>query len=203
MQQVRILIIDDHPLVRDGIRRALELEQHFYVIAEAGNGDEALRLTSSLRPDVVLMDIHLPGIDGLGLTRLIRRCCPRAAIVILTICTPAAFASKAAAAGAAAYCSKDIEASALVSVINRVVAGESLLLEVAEEEPLGDFDSLTAREIEVLDCLVQSAGNKEIAKRLQISEQTVKSHIAAILRKLDVPDRTGAVVAAVRKGRIS
>lgn len=202
MQQVRILIIDDHPLVRDGIRRALELEQHFHVIGEVGDGYEALQLTSSLQPDVVLMDIQLPGVNGLGLTRLLRRCYPRTAIVILTICTQAAYIGKAVAAGAAAFCTKDIEALALVTVINRVVAGESLLLEVAEEEPLGEFDSLTAREIEVLDCLIQSAGNKQIAKLLQISEQTVKSHITAILRKLDVPDRTGAVVAAARKGWI-
>jgi DNA-binding NarL/FixJ family response regulator len=221
-EALTILIVDDHPLFRQGVRATLERERDLRVIGEAADGQQAIQMTEELCPDVVLIDISLPGLNGLEVARVIKRRQPQVHLIVLTVYEDDEQLFNAIRAGASAYSSKDIEPSALVRMIREVGRGRYLIdehvfakphlatrvlhqfreLAAAEEELGALFSPLTGREIEILDCIAQGLTNKEIADRLCISSQTVKNHVTAILRKLQVNDRTSAVIYALRRGWI-
>lgn len=222
MDTLSILIVDDHPLFRQGVRATLERERDLQVVGEAADGQQAIQMTEELCPDVVLIDISLPGLNGLEVARVIKRRQPQVHLIVLTVYEDDEQLFNAIRAGASAYSSKDIEPSALVRMIREVGRGKYLIdehvfskphiatrvlrqfreLAAAEEELGALFSPLTGREIEILDCIAQGLTNKEIADRLCISSQTVKNHVTAILRKLQVNDRTSAVIYALRRGWI-
>lgn len=220
--ELTILIVDDHPLFRQGVRATLEGEPDFQVVGEAADGQSAIQAAEECAPDVVLIDISLPGLNGLEVARVIKRRQPQVNLIVLTIYEDDEQLFSAIRAGASAYSSKDIEPADLVQIIRDVGAGRYLIdehvftkphlarrvlhqfreLAAAEEELGALFSPLTSREIEILDCIAQGMTNKEIADRLFISSQTVKNHVTAILRKLQVNDRTSAVIYALRRGWI-
>ncbi len=221
-EALSILIVDDHPLFRQGVRATLERERDLRVVGEAADGQQAIQMTEELSPDVVLIDISLPGLNGLEVARVIKRRQPQVHLIVLTVYEDDEQLFNAIRAGASAYSSKDIEPSALVRMIRDVGRGRYLIdehvfskphiatrvlrqfreLAAAEEELGALFSPLTGREIEILDCIAQGLTNKEIADRLCISSQTVKNHVTSILRKLQVNDRTSAVIYALRRGWI-
>jgi DNA-binding NarL/FixJ family response regulator len=222
MQRVQILIVDDHPLFRRGIRWSLESESDLVVSGEAADGHEALTIADRVGPDVVLLDINLPGMNGIEVARLLKRRHPRLGIVILTMHEDDEQLFNAIRVGAAAYCTKDVDPSQIVAIIRRVARGEYLINENVLSHPFvasrvldqfrelaridqesdSVFSPLTPREVEILDCVARGNSNKEIASFLGISDQTVKNHITSILRKLQVNDRTQAVIYALRHGWI-
>ncbi len=221
-QRVQILIVDDHPLFRRGIRWSLESETDLIVTAEAGDGHEALAQSDRHSPDVVLLDINMPGMSGIETARVLKRRHPRVGLIVLTMHEDDEQLFNAIRVGAAAYCTKDVEAAYLVSIIRRVARGEYLINENVLSHPFvaarvldqfrelarmdqatdSVFSPLTPREVEILDCVARGNSNKEIASILGISDQTVKNHITSILRKLQVNDRTQAVIYALRHGWI-
>jgi DNA-binding NarL/FixJ family response regulator len=220
--RIRVLIVDDHPLFRQGVRWALEAEPDMAIVGEAANGEEALEMAAQLAPDVVLSDINIPGPDGVEITRSLKSALPQAYVVLMTAYDDEEQLFDAVRVGAAAYFLKDLGPQELMDGIRLVYRGESLINEnvltkptVAsqllrqfrdistsdrEVEPL--YIPLSQREIEVLEQIAQGNSNKEIARALKISDQTVKNHITSILRKLAVNDRTQAVVYAIRQGWI-
>ena len=222
MNRIDILIVDDHPLFRSGIRWNLEQVPNFRIVGEAGDGGEAIRLADERSPDVILVDLSLPGMNGLEVARALKRRQPQAGVIILTMHQDDEQLFNAIRAGASAYCTKDIGPSDLIEVITRVARGEYLINEMVLSRPFiasrvldqfrelsrmdrastGFFSPLTPREIEILDCVARGHSNKEIAQLLSISDQTVKNHITSILRKLAVNDRTQAVIYALRHGWI-
>ncbi len=223
MSGIQILIVDDHPLFRRGIRLALEGERDFLVVGEAGDGQTAVQRIEQLAPDVVLVDVNMPRMSGLEVTRVIKRRHPRTAVVILTMHEEDEQLFHAIRVGAQAYATKDIEREELIRVIRRVARGEYQINENVLSRPfvasrvldqfrdlpaLGSegeevFSPLTPREIEILDRVARGDSNKEIARTLGISDQTVKNHVTSILRKLAVNDRTQAVIYALRHGWIT
>ena len=205
---VRVLLADDHTMLREGLRRSLELAG-LTVVAEAADGQEAHRLAGQLRPDVVLMDVSMPVLDGVEATRLIRRDHPGVPVVVLTMHADEEVVRKAATAGAAGYLVKDCTTGEIVDAIRRVAAGETLLHltepvrapGVGADEP-GD-GVLSPREAEVLQLIARGASTSEVADALFISVKTVKNHLASVYQKLDSRDRTQAIVHAVRLGIIT
>ena len=222
MSRIQIIIVDDHPLFRRGIRWSLENEHDLLVVGEAGDGQTAVQQIDLLIPDVVLIDINMPQMSGLEVTRVIKRRHPQTGVIILTMHEDDEQLFHAIRVGAAAYATKDIEAEELIRLIRRVARGEYLINENVLSRPFvasrvldqfremsqmdagGEtvFSPLTPREVEILDCVAQGNSNKEIARILNISDQTVKNHITSILRKLAVNDRTQAVIYALRHGWI-
>jgi len=222
MNRIQILVVDDHPLFRRGIRWSLENEADFRVVGEAGDGATAVQQVELVVPDVVLIDINMPRMSGLEVTRIIKRRHPQMGVIILTMHEDDEQLFHAIRVGAAAYCTKDIEAEELIRLIRRVARGEYMINENVLSRPFvasrvldqfrelsqmeqvkdGVFSPLTPREVEILDCVAQGNSNKEIARILSISDQTVKNHITSILRKLAVNDRTQAVIYALRHGWI-
>ncbi len=220
--KLSVLIVDDHPLFRQGVRATLEREPDIEVVGEAADGQEAIRLSEELAPEVVLIDISLPGLNGLEVARVIKRRQPQVCLIVLTVYEDDEQLFNAIKAGASAYSSKDVEPKQLLRMIRAVGHGRYLIdehvfakphiatrvlhqfreLAAAEEELGALFSPLTGREIEILDCIAQGLTNKEIAERLYISSQTVKNHVTSILRKLQVNDRTSAVIYALRRGWI-
>lgn len=222
MENIKVLLVDDHALFRQGMRSALSLVDDVEVVGEASDGAEAYEKVKNFAPDVVISDVKLPSLDGLELARKIRLNFPRVAVVILTAYDDEEQLFNAIKVGAAAYCTKDVTGDELLETVRRVFQGEYLINEsvltkptvasrvlkqfrdlslVGQEiEPL--FVPLSAREIEILDYIAKGNSNKEIARALKISDQTVKNHITSILRKLAVNDRTQAVVFALRRGWI-
>ncbi|HEX2987770.1 MAG TPA: response regulator [Chloroflexota bacterium] len=219
---IRILVVDDHPLFRQGVRGALDAEPDMEVVGEAADGEQALTMAAELLPDVVLSDVNIPGPDGVEITRSLKGVLPRTPVILMTAYDDEEQLFDAIKVGAAAYFLKDLAPNELMDGIRRVSRGEYLINEnvlskpmVAsrvlkqftdfspdekEVEPL--FVPLSNREIEVLDQIAKGNSNKEIARALKISDQTVKNHITSILRKLAVNDRTQAVVYAIRHGWI-
>ncbi|MCU0493730.1 MAG: response regulator transcription factor [Chloroflexaceae bacterium] len=221
--KVKILIVDDHPLFRQGIRWNLEDAKDLEVVAEAENGQEAIKLTEKVSPDVVLVDINLPGLNGLEVARVIKRRDPRIGIIVLSVYEDDEQLFQAIKVGAAAYSSKDVHPDDLLHYIREVAKGRYLindsvlakpnvatrvlhqfreLAATEDEQTSALFAPLTSREIEILDCIARGLSNKEIANELSISGQTVKNHITSILSKLQVNDRTMAVIYAIKKGWI-
>lgn len=221
MSEVRLLIVDDHPVFRQGLRDVLETDPNMRVVGEAADGEAALEMSYQLDPDVVLMDINLPTINGLQVTRKMKAVLSEVAVVMITGYDDAEQVFHAFRAGASAYCPKDITPEALIKIINAVheglyVVGEKTMTyeEVVDwvEEKVGRmagslasdaedlFVPLSPREMEILEHVTRGLSNKEIAYKLGISHQTVKNHMTAILRKLRVDDRTQAAVYALSRG---
>jgi DNA-binding NarL/FixJ family response regulator len=198
---ISVLIVDDHPVVRQGLRALLEVQDDMTVAGEAGDGPAAISLAESLRPDIVLLDLKLPGMDGVAVLRPLRAAGLR--VLVLTSATEPSAAAAAVRAGAAGVVYKDIDPAALVRAIRSVHDGNMLLA----PEALGSLvrgsraDTLTAREREVLAGIADGRSNREIARLLRVSEKTVKAHVSAVLAKLGVQDRTQAAVYAVRHGK--
>lgn len=195
---ISVLIVDDHPVVREGLRALIETQDDMTVAAEAGDGPDAVSLAVSLRPDIVLLDLKLPGSDGVAFLPRLRAAGSR--VLVLTSATEPAAASRAVRAGAAGVVYKDIDPAALVRAIRSVHDGNVLLApEAAGSIVRGSrADTLTAREREVLAGIADGRSNREIARSLRVSEKTVKAHVSAVLAKLGVQDRTQAAVYAVR-----
>jgi len=206
---IRILIADDHSVVRQGLRMFLGLDPELEVVGEAADGAEALRLARQLRPDVVLMDLLMPVMDGIAATAAIRHELPDTEVLALTSVLEDASVVGAVRAGAIGYLLKDTQADALCQAIKSAAAGQVQLtpkaaarLMQAVSAPESPVD-LTERETEVLRLLAQGQSNKQIAHCLHISEKTVKTHVSNILSKLGVQSRTQATLCAIRIGLVS
>jgi NarL family two-component system response regulator LiaR len=208
---IRVLIADDHAVVRQGLRTFLELQDDIEVVADACDGEEAVSATLEGRPDVVLMDLVMPRLDGIEATRRILSERPATRVIALTSFLDDDKVLPAVRAGAAGYLLKDVEPGELVRAIRAANDGEALLhpavsarllREVAADEPAPESDDggLTAREREVLALVARGLPNKLIARELGIAEKTVKAHVSSILAKLGVSDRTQAALLAVRRG---
>ena len=211
MARIRVLIADDHAVVRQGLRTFLELQDDIEVVADACDGEEAVSAALDGLPDVVLMDLVMPGLDGIEATRRILRERPATRVIALTSFLDDEKVLPAVRAGAAGYLLKDVEPEQLVRAIRTVHGGEALLhpaatatviRELADHaEPADEADlGLTGREREVLALVARGLPNKLIARELGIAEKTVKSHVSSILAKLGVTDRTQAALLAVRRG---
>ena len=218
---ITVLIVDDHPLFRNGLQRALELEDDIAVIGFSEDGVEALQTTRRLQPDVVLLDVNLPSMNGLQVARHLKAERADIAIVMLTAYHDTEQVLHTMRAGASAYCAKDVTPEQLVSIIRDAAAGLYIIddrrmdkqeleawintnIEAIAGPYMVDADEhfipLSPREMEILQFVTQGLSNKEIANRLSISQQTVKNHMTSILRKLNVEDRTQAAVTALRRG---
>ncbi len=201
---IRVLLVDDHFLLRTGLASVLSLEPDIVVCSEADNGEEAIALHKQLRPDVTLMDLHLPGMDGLTATIRIRAETPGARIVILTNYGGDEEIYEALHAGAQAYLLKSVRRDELLMAIRKVASGQTyippdLASRLAERVRRA---GLSAREKEVLLGIARGQRNQDIARELGISEITVKHHVSSIIAKLGVSDRTGALAAAIERGII-
>lgn len=203
-RQIRVLVVDDHPFLREGIAAAINGQKDMILVGEATNGLEALESFRSLRPDVTLMDIHLPGMSGIEAMLAIRAEFPTARIVVLTAYRGDIQALKAFKAGAVGYLLKNMLRKELLDTIRIVHAGRRRIPdEIAKE--LGEHsleDTLTEREIEVLKMVASGTSNKVIASQMSLAEPTVKSHLKNIFQKLGANDRTHAVTIAIRRGYI-
>lgn len=222
MSKTSVMLVDDHPLFRQGLRRVLEAQEGIEVIMEVSDGEEALRLAKQLAPDVVLMDINLPRMNGLQVTRELKHAAPEVAVIMLTAYHDDEQIFHAVRAGAAAYFPKDVTPRRLVEAIRQVSEGNYVIDDAVLDKPevadwlLRQFDKvayvdgvpnemfapLSPREMEILQHIARGQSNKEVAYDLGISRQTVKNHMTSILRKLAVNDRTQAALYAVRRGWI-
>lgn len=201
---IKIIIADDHPVVRSGLRALLSSQSDFEIMTEAANGEEAARLAFSLAPDLILMDLQMPVLDGLGAIKRIRDKLPEAKILVLTTYETDADILPALEAGAIGYLLKDTPPEQLFQAIRNAARGEMALAprvaeKVTQRLMSSSKNTLSSREIEVLELAAQGNSNKAIAKKLFITEATVKSHFVHIFTKLGVTDRTGAVTEAVKK----
>ncbi|MEU5100463.1 response regulator transcription factor [Streptomyces sp. NPDC020996] len=206
---IKVLVVDDHQVVRRGLRTFLEVQEDIEVVGEAADGADGVARAEELRPDVVLMDVKMPGMDGVAALRRLRELGNPARVLIVTSFTEQRTVVPALRAGAAGYVYKDIDPDALAGAIRSVHAGHVLLQpEVADvllsQEDAGPGQgragSLTEREREVLGLIADGRSNREIARALVLSEKTVKTHVSNILMKLDLADRTQAALWAVRHG---
>ena len=217
MDKINVLIADDHTLFRKGIRKMLEAEEDMHVIGEASTGQEALQQARALMPEVIVMDIKMPGMDGIEATRVLHREMPHVGIIFCTMFEDDEFVFAALKAGGRGYILKQSDPETMMRAIRAVAHGESLLSPAVAQKVLQQFaipsgaesagcaplcDDLTERERQVLALVGQGHGNKEIARQLSISEKTVKNHIANIFSKLHVYDRTQAVLYGIRKGLV-
>ena len=215
MDTIRILIVDDHLVVRDGLSAMLARQQDFTVVGEASNGLEAVGKISELRPDVTLMDLRMPEIDGVEAMRCIRENDPDAKFIVLTTFDGDEYIFDAIEAGAKGYLLKDTSREELFKAVRAVNRGESLIEPGVAAKVLDRFaqlsrqgaglssvEALSERELEVLQLIAKGSANKEIAGSLSISESTVKTHVANIFQKLNVNHRTEAVTQALQKGII-
>ena len=215
MEQIRILIVDDHTVVRDGLASMLARQQDFQVVGEASNGAEAVEKTQELKPDVTLMDLRMPEMDGVEAMRNIKEQDADAKFIVMTTFDTDEYIFDAIEAGAKGYLLKDASRDALFDAVRAVHRGESLIepgvasrlldrlaqLSKRGTEP-GPSNILSAREIEVLQLMSTGSANKQIAASLSVSESTVKTHGANIFQKLDVNHRTEAVTQALQRGII-
>ena len=208
---IRVLIADDHEVVRDGLRLILETEEDFEVVGEAGDGADAVRMTEELQPDVILMDLRMPGMDGLQAIEKIHSKWPPIAVVILTTYNEDDLMARGLRAGARGYLLKDTNRQTLFDSLRAAAKGEALflpeviarvLLQPSAEKRSGDF-TLTERELEVLRAASRGERSKEIALHLGISERTVKAHLDSVFNKLGVDSRAAAVATAIQRGLLT
>jgi DNA-binding NarL/FixJ family response regulator len=207
--RVRLVLADDHRMLRDGLRRSME-EAGFDVVGEAGNGAEAVRVAEELRPDVVLMDVSMPLLDGVAAARLVRRRVPECQVVMLTMHADADVMANAIQAGAVGYLVKDCSTEEVAAAVRMAASGEGALspqlatsmLEEVKRDLADDGPAISPREEEVLQLVADGLSIPDVAKTLFISAKTVKNHLASIYEKLDARDRTQAVLRAVRMGII-
>jgi NarL family two-component system response regulator LiaR len=210
---IRVIVVDDHSIVRKGICALLATEERIHVVGEAANGMEAVELTQALRPDVILMDIVMPEMDGLEAIRRISEHQPEVRILVLTSFSSVDMVLPAIRAGALGYLLKDSGPQELVHAIQEVYCGNSslhpaiarkLLQEISQPSTLGPgVDSLTERETAVLKLVAQGYSNRDIAHELTVSEATVRTHVSHVLAKLELSSRTQAALYALRKGLVS
>ena len=209
---IRVLIADDHAVVRRGLRTFLDLQEDIDVVGEAEDGEEAIAEAGRSRPDIVLLDLVMPRLDGVAAIRGIRECSPSSRVIVLTSFLDDDKLLPAVRAGAAAYLLKDVQPQELVGAIRTVQAGESelhpaaaarVLAELADGGPRGEpRAALTPRELEVLELIARGLPNKLIARELGVAEKTVKTHVSNLLGKLGLSDRTQAALYAVREGLV-
>jgi two-component system, NarL family, response regulator LiaR len=212
-EQVTVVIADDHAIVRQGIRTTIEVDLHISVIGEANSGEAAVQLAAELVPDVILLDLVMPGIDGVEATRQIKRVSPHTQVIVLTSYHDDEYIFPALKAGVLSYILKDVSITELIDVIHKAARGESVLhprvasrvvqeLRGARQEVPNLFTELTERELEVLRLIADGFTNAAIAEKLVISEKTVKVHVSNILSKLHMLDRTQAAVFAWQQGLV-
>ena len=210
---IRVLIVDDHEVVREGLRSFLELQDGIEVAGEAGDGEAAVAAVEDLTPDVVLMDLVMPRLDGVGAMQALRERGSRARVIVLTSFTEDAKLLPAIRAGAAGYLLKNVAPAELARAVRAAHAGDALLdpsvaarlVEEVASPPAPaprEPDELTPREHEILALIARGMSNKRIAFELDVSEKTVKNHVSHVLAKLGVPDRTAAALYAVRNGLV-
>jgi len=208
---ITILLVDDHQVVRQGVRAFLETQPDMMVVAEAGSGEMAVKLAAEHAPDVVLMDLIMPGMDGVEATRQLKKASPRTQIIVLTSYHQDEHIFPAIRAGALSYLLKDLGPEELAEAVRKAAVGEAMLhprvaarvvqeLSGARQETVNPFTELSDRELEVLRSIAAGLNNAGIAEKLVISEKTVKSHVSNILSKLHLADRTQAAVYAWREG---
>jgi two-component system NarL family response regulator len=204
---IRIVIADDHPLLREGLRRILEFEDGIEVVAEVGDGQGAINAARNLEFDILLMDLNMPGVNGLEAGRVIRREWPKIGILVLTVDDSDEKVFQVLQIGVAGYLLKDVDSKTLIQSIRKVYAGEpilspsvtgKLLNQLTHPSPLKNTCGLSDREMEILRYVVRGSSNREIGTSLFISEKTVKNHLSSIYRKLAVEDRTQAALKAVK-----
>jgi DNA-binding NarL/FixJ family response regulator len=200
----RVVLVDDHPIVREGMRGMLATAPDLEVVGEAGDGEEALRLIGLLLPDVVLMDLRMPGLDGTAVTAEISRRYPDVHVLIVTTYDSDADILRAVEAGAQGYVLKDTPVAQLLDAIRGAARGETVLGPTIAAKLFRRnsrrVDTVTAREIEVLVCVARGLSNAEVGRELYIGEATVKTHLSRAFTKLGVDDRTAAVTAAIEQG---
>lgn len=218
-EKVKILLVDDHNLVREGFAKMLELEEDFMVVGQGASADEALIKARQLRPDIILMDIKLQGINGIEATRMIKAELPDTEVIILSMYDEEEYVRESVKAGATGYVLKDISQEELIRNIKVVHSGGSYIQPSLARKVLQDLASmgksksqspsreltireLSDREVEVLQHVADGKSNKEVANALTISEKTVKAHLRSIFRKLEVGDRAQAVATAMRRGLV-
>lgn len=208
---ITVLLVDDHALVREGVRAFLATQPDISVVAEAGSGEEGVALAAQHIPDVVLMDLVMPGMDGVEATRRVRQVSPRSQVVVLTSYHEDEHIFPALRAGALSYVLKDLSPEELAEAVRKAARGEAVLhprvaarvikeLQGARAEAPNPFTELSERELEVLRLIADGRSNAEIAAKLALSEKTVKGHVSNILSKLHLADRTQAAVLAWREG---
>jgi NarL family two-component system response regulator LiaR len=216
MEKIRVLLAEDHVVVREGTRELVQRERDMEVVGEAGDGEEAIELTSRLRPNVVIMDIAMPKVNGIEATKRIKELCPGTAVLVLTAYDNEQYVFALLEAGAAGYLLKNVRGVELISAVRAVYNGESVLHPqvasrvidrfrgkkmAATAEPLRD--ALSEREMEVLRLAGKGISNKDIARELSLSVRTVQAHLGSIFNKMGVGSRTEAVLHALRKGWLS
>ena len=202
---IRVLLVDDHMVVRSGLSTVLSVYDDLKLVGEAGDGEEAIRLCERLQPDVVLMDLLMPKMDGVTAIKTIKTRWPKIQIIALTSFKEKEYVEGALKAGANGYLLKDVSAEELINAVRRAVAGQpSLSPEAAQvliqnvNEPSLSHPNMTGRELEILTLMVEGLSNNEIAERLIVSQSTVKFHVSNILSKLGVTGRTEAVALALK-----
>lgn len=211
MNKITVLVIDDHPLLREGLIKILSLDDDVEIVGEAGDGEEGIKLVDKLKPQVVLLDINLPKINGILVCKMIKERHPDTQVIVLTVCEEERQVLEIVRAGANGYLLKDVEPDVLLQAVKDAVAGKAPLHPKIAGTVLQQFGKmakaldenqeslLTNREKEIIQLMAKGATNRAIAKTLYISEKTVKNHITNIFRKLKVGDRTEAVVKAMEK----
>lgn len=208
---ISVLLVDDHAVVRQGVRAFLATQADLNVVGEAASGEEGVRLAAQHVPDVVLMDLVMPGMDGVEATRQVKRVSPRSQVVVLTSYHEDEHIFPALKAGALSYILKDVNSQELAEAVRKAAAGEAMLhprvaarvikeLQGAPRESVNAFHELSDREMEVLRLIAEGLSNAEMAAKLVLSEKTVKGHVSNILSKLHLADRTQAAVFAWREG---
>jgi NarL family two-component system response regulator LiaR len=208
---ISVLLVDDHSMVREGVRAFLVTQPDISVVGEAASGEEAVRLAEQHVPDVILMDLIMPGMDGVEATRRVKQASPRSQVVMLTSYHEDEHIFPALKAGALSYVLKDISADELGAAVRKAAAGEAVLhprvaarvikeLQGRRAEALNPFTELSERELEVLKLIADGLSNAEMARKLFLSEKTIKAHVSNILSKLHLADRTQAAVYAWREG---
>jgi two-component system, NarL family, response regulator LiaR len=210
-ESITVLLVDDHRLVRQGVRAFLETQPEIVVVGEAESGEAAVDLAAQLAPDIVLMDLIMPGMDGVEATRRVKQASPRSQVIVLTSYHQDEHIFPAVRAGALSYMLKDVGPTELADGIRKAAVGEAVLhprvaarviqeMRGARNDAANAFTELSDRETETLKLIAEGLSNSDIAARLTISEKTVKSHVSNILSKLHLADRTQAAVYAWREG---
>jgi DNA-binding NarL/FixJ family response regulator len=205
---IRVVIVDDHPVVRAGLAAMLSAAKGFEVIAEAADGESALAVVREHEPDVVLMDVRMPKLDGVEATARVRKACSKTAVLVMSAFDNEHDVVRALAAGAVGYVLKDAAREELLEAVRTVARGGSALSPTAASRLVGRMhgraesvqDALTARELDVLRLVASGANNREIGKKLRVSEATIKTHLLHVFPKLGVKDRTAAVTEALTRG---
>ena len=211
MPSIRILIVDDHPVTREGLHSALDLEDGVEVVGESASGEDAVEVSTTLKPDIVFMDVRMPGMGGIEATKAIRQASPNSKVILFTVDETRASISEAIQAGVSGYLLKDASAEELVKAARLAMEGKAVIhpqltrafieeVQLADKRP--DVPALSAREKEILQKVAYGATTKEVAHDLGISPHTVKTHLERIFEKLGANDRAQAVAIAIRSGLV-